>query len=80
METSFFFKTNTGLVFFLNKTLGHTVGPDQKLRNINEKPDGFIKLLTKKISYVGMSELVKYSYSFKLFFGLNYYCLLIYIL
>lgn len=35
-----------------------TIDLDQKLRNINGKPDGFIKLLTKKISYIGMSELV----------------------
>ena len=53
MEASFFF-------FFLTNTgsLGHTIDLDQKLRNINGKPDGFIKLLTKKISYIGMSELV----------------------
>ena len=26
--------------------------------NSNGKPDGFIKLLTKRISYLGLSELV----------------------
>ena len=30
----------------------------KKLKNSNEKPDGFIKLLTKIIIYIGLSELV----------------------
>ena len=28
------------------------------LKNSNGKPDGFIKLLTKRISYIGLSELI----------------------
>ena len=30
----------------------------RKLKNSNGKPDGFIKLLTKRISYMGLTELV----------------------
>ena len=30
----------------------------EKLKNSTGKPDGFIKLFTKRISYIGPSELV----------------------
>ena len=36
----------------------HSAELSKKLMNSNGKPDGFIKLLTKRISYLGLSELV----------------------
>ena len=36
----------------------HNAELGKKLKISNEKTDGFIKVLTKRISYIGLSELV----------------------
>ena len=36
----------------------HNAELGKKLKNSNGKPDGFIKLLTRRISYIGLSKVV----------------------
>ena len=40
----------------------------KKLKKSNGKPDGFIKLLTKRISYIGLSQLVNMVIIFAVYF------------